>query len=94
MAKKNIKQQEQNKNKTVNRPANKSVTLHQPFWLKNSGAFFLITLVTFVLYFNSIAHDYAVDDAIVITDNMFTQQGAKGIKKMRQSFLTKRVDEV
>ena len=51
-----------------------------PWWAKNSGAFFLITLVTFVLYFNTLQHDYSVDDAIVITENMYTQQGAKGIK--------------
>ncbi len=51
-----------------------------PWWAKNSGAFFLITLVTFALYFNTLEHDYSVDDLIVITDNMYTQQGVKGIK--------------
>ncbi len=40
---------------------------------------FIIFLVSFVLYANTLWNDYAQDDAIVITDNMFTKQGFKGI---------------
>ncbi len=32
-----------------------------------------------LLYINTLNHDYTLDDAIVITDNMFTQEGIKGI---------------
>jgi tetratricopeptide (TPR) repeat protein len=38
-----------------------------------------IIIITFVLYSNTIGHDYALDDAIVITNNHFTQQGFDGI---------------
>jgi len=33
----------------------------------------------FILYGNTMTHDYAQDDAIVITDNMFTTEGFAGI---------------
>lgn len=38
-----------------------------------------IFLLGFILYGYSISFDYTQDDAIVITDNMFTQQGVSGI---------------
>ncbi len=78
MAKKGNKQTEQKKPESKTRNP-KPETRNFPWWAKNSGAFFLITLVTFVLYFNTLQHDYSVDDAIVITENMYTQQGTKGI---------------
>ncbi|KAA3633411.1 MAG: tetratricopeptide repeat protein [Bacteroidetes bacterium] len=34
---------------------------------------------SFLLYANTFSHDYTQDDAIVITDNMFTQEGIEGI---------------
>ena len=76
MAKQNFKKEELKKPV----PKKNSQYLILPWWAKNSGAFFLITLVTFLLYFNTLQHEYSVDDAIVITENMFTQQGVKGIK--------------
>ncbi|MDP4710214.1 MAG: tetratricopeptide repeat protein [Saprospiraceae bacterium] len=36
-------------------------------------------LLSFALYLNTLGHDYALDDAIVITDNAFTTQGVRGI---------------
>ena len=44
-----------------------------------------LLLFAFVLYGNTLTHDYVQDDAIVITDNMFTQKGIAGI----QGLLTK-----
>lgn len=49
-----------------------------------SGKHFLwaamsIFLLTFILYGNTLWHDYTQDDAIVIYDNMYTSQGIKGI---------------
>lgn len=76
MAKQNSKKEEFKKPV----PKKNSQYLILPWWAKNSGAFFLITLVTFLLYFNTLQHEYSVDDAIVITENMYTQQGVKGIK--------------
>lgn len=39
----------------------------------------LVFLIAFLLYSNTINHDYTQDDAIVIYDNMFTQKGFDGI---------------
>jgi Flp pilus assembly protein TadD len=38
-----------------------------------------IFLFAFLLYVNTLSHDYTQDDAIVIYDNMFTTQGIEGI---------------
>ncbi len=38
-----------------------------------------IFIFSFILYGNTLWNDYAQDDAIVITDNMYTKQGLKGI---------------
>lgn len=40
------------------------------------------TILAFVLYTNTINHDYALDDAIVITGNQFTQKGTDGISEI------------
>lgn len=47
-------------------------------------ALFLFVL-SFALFANTISHEYAVDDAIVITKNTLTQQGLKGIPKIMKS---------
>ena len=39
----------------------------------------LIFGIAFLLYANTLTHGFVLDDAIVITDNMYTQQGVKGI---------------
>ncbi len=39
----------------------------------------LIFAFAFLLYANTLSHGFVLDDAIVITDNMYTQQGIKGI---------------
>lgn len=39
----------------------------------------LLFVFGFLLYTNTISHDYAQDDAIVITENMYTQDGLAGI---------------
>ena len=39
----------------------------------------LIFAFAFLLYANTLQHGFVLDDAIVITDNMYTQQGAKGV---------------
>jgi tetratricopeptide (TPR) repeat protein len=51
-----------------------------PAWFTNQrwhvwGLFVL----SFLLYANTLGHDYALDDAIVIYDNMFVEQGVSGI---------------
>ena len=39
----------------------------------------IILILPFILYFNTLGHDYVLDDAIVITENQFTKQGLDGI---------------
>ncbi|MBC7776193.1 MAG: tetratricopeptide repeat protein [Phycisphaerae bacterium] len=56
-------------------------------WQSQTPSFFnnmllqsgLIFAFAFLLYANTLMHGFVLDDAIVITDNMFTQQGIKGI---------------
>lgn len=51
-----------------------------PSWFVNRKIHLMsIFLLGFLLYANTFMHDYALDDAIVITDNMFTTEGFKGI---------------
>lgn len=51
-----------------------------PAWLTNARLqAWLIFALGILLYANTFAHDYTQDDAIVITDNMFTTQGMAGI---------------
>lgn len=46
---------------------------------KNMRIFGIIILLTFILYANTLTHDYALDDAIAITQNDFTKAGFDGI---------------
>lgn len=49
-------------------------------WLNNKKYHkIIIFLFAISLYANTLLNDYAQDDAIVITDNMFTKEGVKGI---------------
>jgi len=49
------------------------------FLYSAKGQMILLFALAFVLYANTLTHDYTQDDAIVIYDNMFTQQGLAGI---------------
>lgn len=39
----------------------------------------LMTVFMLLIYGQTISYDYTVDDAIVITENMYVQDGIKGI---------------
>jgi tetratricopeptide (TPR) repeat protein len=47
------------------------------FWLQAA-----ILLFPVIIYSNTIGHDYALDDTMVITDNQFTQKGFNGLKEI------------
>jgi len=47
--------------------------------IEKHGYPWIVFLFAFLLYANTINHEYTQDDAIVIYDNMFTQQGIAGI---------------
>ena len=49
------------------------------FWQNTRLQIYVIAAVAFLLYANTLTHDFCQDDAIVITDNMFTTQGISGI---------------
>ncbi len=44
------------------------------------GIYVIIALLTFLLYANTLGHDYAVDDGTVIENNKFTTKGLGGLK--------------
>ncbi len=47
--------------------------------LQNKNIFLLFILLGFLLYGNTLGHQYTLDDAIVITENDFTKKGFSGI---------------
>ncbi|MCB9275686.1 MAG: tetratricopeptide repeat protein [Lewinellaceae bacterium] len=51
-----------------------------PAWFSNTRMMrWALFAFSFLLYANTLLHDYALDDAIVIYDNMFVQDGVSGI---------------
>lgn len=70
----------QSKSKKANvRPKAKIQTVQLPSWLTNRKLHItLIFSLAFLLYANTLFHHYALDDAIVITDNMYTTEGITG----------------
>ena len=53
------------------------LTQKTPFLSKYGG--WILVLLAFLLYSNTLGHKFAFDDSIVITDNTFTQKGIAGI---------------
>jgi len=47
--------------------------------LSNRYVFLLFLALGFILYGNTLGHDFTLDDALVITDNDFTKKGVSGI---------------
>ncbi|MEL6864491.1 MAG: tetratricopeptide repeat protein [Bacteroidota bacterium] len=74
-AKKNKKTPKPRTNQASQAPLPKA----NSFWTNRSLHMILIMALAFVLYGNTLLHDYTQDDAIVIYDNMYTTQGIKGI---------------
>lgn len=50
------------------------------FWTNHRLHLLLILIVSMGLYANTLGHQYAVDDSIVILRNSYTQKGMKGMK--------------
>ncbi|MEZ4989754.1 MAG: tetratricopeptide repeat protein [Saprospiraceae bacterium] len=60
--------------------AKKQTGITLPDWMSNRGLHLAVIFgLTCILYANTLFNDYALDDAIVITDNMYTQEGISGI---------------
>ena len=65
------------KNKSLASPAVPG-ELHLPTWANPRRLSVVLMVIAFLLYANTFGHEYAQDDAIVITENMYTTQGIKG----------------
>ncbi len=50
--------------------------------MKNRTKYIIIFLLTFILYGNTLFHEYALDDALVITENEYTLSGFEGINDL------------
>ena len=57
----------------------KKAAPHESKWGNRRMHMIILAVVSFLLYANTITHDYTQDDAIVIYDNEFTTQGFAGI---------------
>ena len=76
--KKNQQNPAKKENKTpTNNNSEIVLTQQTPFLSKYGG--WILVLLAFVLYSNTLGHKFAFDDSIVITDNTFTQKGLAGI---------------
>ena len=68
------------KHKKPKKKASTKKKLATSNWTKNTSLHkWLIFTVAFLLYGNTLTHEYTQDDAIVIYDNMFTTAGFSGI---------------
>ncbi len=47
--------------------------------MKNRTKYIIIFILTFILYGNTLFHEYALDDALVISENEYTLSGFEGI---------------
>ena len=65
-------------------PAPKTSTASTPAAWYRKGLYqgIFVALLAFGLYVNTFGHDFALDDAIVITQNEFTQRGVSGIDEI------------
>ncbi len=52
---------------------------HSPSWKAGIAASLTLLILAFLLYGKSINYGYVLDDSIVITDNIYTTRGIKGI---------------
>lgn len=71
----------QKKKKKLFKPSPEKRLLEgMPSWFTNRKLHCLVLFVwSFILYANTIGHDYTQDDAIVITENTFTKKGVNGL---------------
>ena len=70
-----------NPNTKSNKQSKKEKAVIEPVYksINKYVQYSIIALFVFVLYGNTISHEYALDDYMVIADNSFTQKGIAGI---------------
>lgn len=80
MSKKKAPAPNPKRRETAAAASNTAVAWSLPTWMLNTRLNGLLFFgLACLLYANTIAHDFVQDDAIVITDNMFTVKGLQGI---------------
>lgn len=93
MARKNTKKSNAlNKSVAKHRPATIEKTMPKlasaqsasAWWTNTRWQSIIIFLFSSLLYINTLSHQYAQDDAIVLYDNMFTTKGLEGISSIFQ----------
>ena len=76
-------QRKPKKKHTTSSKPRKNILSNQPDWFSNIQLHCITVFAfCFLLYANTITHDYTLDDAIVIYDNEFTMQGIAGIDEL------------
>lgn len=68
-----------NQKKVAASPPIKSIKLEDSFWVNHQMHLILIFVLSCALYANTLFHQYAVDDSIVILRNKFTKKGFAGM---------------
>jgi tetratricopeptide (TPR) repeat protein len=57
-----------------------AISPSMPWWQNKFYISILIIALSFMLYSNTLSHQFTLDDPIVLTENMFTVKGFSGIK--------------
>ena len=78
MAKKSKSSSKKNPSSKVKKAGPKPVNL-SGFWANRLLQNLVIAAVAIIIYGNTLGHDFTQDDAIVITENMYTKDGLQGI---------------
>lgn len=89
MSKKKKSQEKKNTEKATSKKAKvpkkkvakpvQEINVESSFWVNQKMHLLLIFILSAVLYANTLGHQYAVDDSIVILRNEFTKKGFKGM---------------
>lgn len=58
----------------------KEIATNTPFWQNGLIVNVLLIVFCFLLYYNTLSHQFTLDDPIVMSENMFTTKGFAGIK--------------
>ena len=53
--------------------------------IKTTKIYFVITILTFIIYWNGINNEYSMDDNIVVENNIIVEEGIKAIPKIFKS---------
>ncbi|MGB0984722.1 MAG: hypothetical protein ACPG19_11805 [Saprospiraceae bacterium] len=80
---KNNRKRKEVQPKVTSKPLSNNILQEKTtFWNNQKLHLILIFALSFVLYANTLTHDYTLDDSIVIIDNEFTKKGFSGISEI------------